>query len=58
MKSIFTSLGANETRYDAEIHYTKFKGFVVKVMVFLFPSFFKKQVQKWLNNFKIFVEKQ
>lgn len=58
MKSIFTSLSESETRYDAEIHYTKFKGFVVKVMVFLFPSFFKKQVQKWLNNFKLFVEKQ
>ncbi len=58
MKSTFTIIDPNETRYDAEIHYTKFKGAVVKIMAFLFPSFFKKQVQKWLNNFKIFVEKQ
>jgi hypothetical protein len=58
MKSIFTVLGPNETRYDAEIDYTKFKGVIVKIMVFLFPSFFKKQVQKWLTNFKHFVEKQ
>lgn len=58
MKSTFTVVSPNETRYDAEIHYTKFKGIVVKIMAFLFPSFFKKQVQKWLNNFKTFVEKQ
>lgn len=58
MRSTFTSINDNETRYDAEIDYTKFKGFIVKVMAFLFPSFFKKQVQKWLINFKKFVEAQ
>lgn len=58
MKSTFTAISDTETRYDAEIHYTKFKGTVVKIMVFLFPSFFKKQVKKWLDNFKVFVEKQ
>ncbi len=58
MKSSFTALGENETRYDAEIHYTKFKGAIVKIMAFLFPSFFKKQVQKWLSNFKTFLESQ
>lgn len=58
MRSTFTELSDTETRYDAEIHYTKFKGAIVKIMAFLFPSFFKKQVQKWLKNFKVFVEKQ
>ena len=58
MRSTFTPLNDNETRYDAEIDYTKFKGTVVKVIVFLFPSFFKKQVQKWLINFKKFLESQ
>tara|TARA_R110002073_G_scaffold145532_2_gene297667 strand:+ start:39461 stop:39901 length:441 start_codon:yes stop_codon:yes gene_type:complete len=58
MRSTFTSINDNETRYDAEIDYTNFKGFIVKVMAFLFPSFFKKQVQKWLINFKKFVEAQ
>lgn len=58
MKSTFIAVSQDETRYDAEIHYTKFKGAIVKVMAFLFPSFFKKQVQKWLTNFKHFVEKQ
>ena len=58
MQSSFIVLDENTTQYDAEIHYTAFRGFVVKVMSFLFPSFFKKQVQKWLTNFKVFVEKQ
>ena len=58
MKSTFTVVSPTETRYDAEIDYTKFKGAIVKIMAFLFPSFFKKQVQKWLTNFKVFVEKQ
>jgi len=57
MRSTFTTLSENETRYDAEIDYTAFRGFMVKVMVFIAPSFFKKQVQKWLQNFKIFIEK-
>jgi len=58
MRNTFTSIDEHTTRYDAEIDYTAFRGFIVKVMVFLFPSFFKKQVQKWLNNFKVFVENQ
>jgi len=57
MKSTFTSLSDNQTRFDAEINYTAFRGFIVNIMVFIAPNFFKKQVQKWLNNFKVFVEK-
>lgn len=58
MKSIFTSLDENQTRYDAEIDYTALRGFMVKLMAFIAPSFFKKQVQKWLNNFKTFLENE
>ena len=58
MESSFIVLDENTTQYDAEIHYTALRGFMVKTMAFLFPSFFKKQVQKWLTNFKVFVEKQ
>ena len=58
MRSTFTALSDQETQYNAEIHYTAFRGFTVKAMVFLFPSLFKKQVQTWLNNFKAFVERQ
>ena len=58
MTSTFISLSDTKTQYNAEINYTSFKGVIVKIMAFLFPIFFKKQVQKWLDNFKVFVEKQ
>lgn len=56
MKSSFTALSEDQTRYEAEIEYTAFRGFVPKAMGFLFPGIFKKQVQKWLDNFKVFAE--
>jgi len=52
----FEALNDNETKYVSEINYTAFRGFMPKAMSFLFPGIFKKQVQKWLNNFKKFVE--
>lgn len=58
MKSTFTAISENQTQYDAEIHYTAFRGFMVKTMAFIAPKFFKKQVDKWLLNFKVFLEKQ
>jgi hypothetical protein len=58
MESTFTLLNENQTRYDADINYTALRGFIIKLMSFLAPSFFKKQVQKWLNNFKIFLENE
>lgn len=58
MQSTFIALDKNTTEYTATIQYTAFKGLIVKTMAIIFPSFFKKQVQKWLNNFKLFVEKQ
>ena len=58
MRSVFSEIDGQKTKYDAEVHYTAFRGFIVKMMVLFFPSVFKKQVQKWLNNFKTFVESQ
>ena len=58
MKTSFTEVDTNTTTMTSEIHYTAFRGFVVKVMAFLFPSFFKKQVQQWLTNLKTFAEQQ
>ena len=56
MKCQFISINDKQTRYISEIEYTAFRGFVPKVMATLFPGIFKKQVQKWLDNFKVFVE--
>ena len=58
MKNRFTPLGAGQTRYDAEIEYTQFIGFIPKMMALLMPRVFRKQVQKRLDRFKAFVESQ
>ncbi|MEK6155032.1 SRPBCC family protein [Flavobacteriaceae bacterium 3-367] len=57
MECRFVSLSDSRTRYESEIEYTAFRGFVPRAMAFLFPGMFKKQVQKWLDNFKTFAEK-
>ena len=52
----FESLNENTTRYNSEINYTAFRGFIPKTMALFFPNVFKKQVSKWLVNFKNFAE--
>ena len=56
MVNRFKSLGPNKTRWDAELHYTKLNGLMIKMMAFLMPGMFKKQTQKWLDQFKVFAE--
>lgn len=53
----FKVLGQNKTQYISEVEYTKFNGFMIKLMAKLFPSKFKAQSQKWMNQFKAFAEK-
>jgi uncharacterized membrane protein len=57
MSNRFTSLSENSTRYIADIEYIKFNGFKVKMMATLFPGMFRRQVQKWLDQFKEFCER-
>ena len=52
----FTSTENNGTLWTAEINYTRLKGLFPRVMAALFPGMFKKQTQKWLDNFKLFAE--
>lgn len=56
MVSKFEAIDNNVTKFSANIEYTKFNGFVIKVMAKLFPGMFKKQVGKWLQKFKAYVE--
>lgn len=53
----FEELSENTTRYTSEVEYTKFNGFMPKMMAKLFPGMFKKQSQKWMDQFKQFAEK-
>lgn len=58
MSNRFTSLDENKTKWVVEIEYTKFIGFIPRIMALLMPGIFKKQVQKWLDQFKVFAEKE
>jgi len=58
MRSKFTALNENETKLTTEIEYTEFRGFFIKLIAKLFPNMFKKQVAKWLINFKKYTENQ
>ncbi len=44
------------TTWTSRVHYTEMKGFMVKLMTRLMPGMFKKQVQKWMDQFKVFAE--
>ena len=56
MNSTFEAISDKETKFSSEIEYIKFNGFAIKVMAKLFPGMFKKQVNKWLKRFKVYVE--
>lgn len=56
MRSTFVAIDAHTTIWKAEIHYTQFNGFAIKIFGFFGKRIFKKQTQKWLDNFKAFVE--
>lgn len=58
MSNLFFERGENRTTWEAHIHYTWFKGFMIKLFVWLSPGTFKKQTQKWLDQFKAFAEAQ
>ena len=58
MKNTFEEVNASTTRYTVEIEYTKFVGFMPKLMAKLFPSIFKNGTKKMADDFKKFVESQ
>jgi uncharacterized membrane protein len=58
MSNRFTAPSEGKTRWEANIEYTQFNGFMPKVMAKLFPGMFKKQTQKWLDQFKTFAENE
>jgi len=58
MKCQFTVLDRNRTRYDYEYEYVRMEWFMPKLIAILFPSVYRKQGEKWMQQFKEFVEKQ
>lgn len=44
------------TRFECDVEYTKFKGLMIKLIATFFPGMFKKQSQKWFDQFKAHAE--
>ena len=55
-KVSFEIISPEKTLVRTEVEYTEFKSFIAKVMAILFPRLFKKQSQKWLDQFKLLAE--
>jgi len=54
----FRSIDENTTEYIAEVEYIKFNGIIPELMSLVFPGMFRKQNQKWLDQFKKFAESE
>jgi hypothetical protein len=52
----FKPVNGGKTEISVDIIYTKFIGFIPKLMALVMPGIFKKQTQKMINNFKAFAE--
>jgi hypothetical protein len=58
MKNYFTELTPKKTGWDAELDYTIKKGLMLRVMAAVAPGMFRKQSQKWMDNFKKWAEEK
>jgi len=58
MRNSFTTINNGQTLWESHIEYAKFKKLMPNIMAWLMPGMFKKQTQKWLDNFKFFAEKE
>lgn len=58
MKTSFIAIDKNTTKYVTEVEYVVFRGFIPKVLGLFFKGMFRKQGEKWMMNFKNFVEEQ
>jgi len=52
----FVPLDENKIRYDYEFEYTRINWVMPRLMAILFPSMYRKQGEKWMRQFKEFVE--
>ena len=56
MTTTFNIISDEVTKMESEIEYIEFRHLIPRLMSWLMPGMFKKQVQKWMNNFKAFAE--
>jgi hypothetical protein len=57
MTSRFVELDNGQaTRFICEVEYTRFNGIMPRIIAFFFPGMFRKQAQKWFDQFKAHAE--
>lgn len=56
MKCVFTALDAQRTRYEYYVAYTRIDWIMPRLFSILFPSMYTKPGERWMKNFKTFVE--
>ena len=56
MLATFESIDSNSTRFNYEFDYVRISWIMPRLMFTLFPGMFRKQGEKWMNQFKDFVE--
>ena len=52
----FESIAEDKTEIITEVEYFAFHKFLPRMLAFLFPGMYRKQSQKWLDQFKTFAE--
>ena len=58
MTSRFSEIdGGSGTRFECEVEHTKFNGLMPRLIAWLFPGMFRKQAQKWFDQFKAYAER-
>ena len=58
MKCTFVEIDTKRTRYEYEFEYTRISWIMPKLIAILFPGIYRRQGEKWMRQFKEFVEKQ
>ncbi len=57
MKCTFTALTDKVTQYQTDVKYTRINWIMPRLIAILFPSMYRKPGERWMRNFKVFVEK-
>ena len=58
MKCRFIAIDEFSTRYEYEYEYTRINWVMPRLMSILFPSMYRKPAEKWIGQFKTYIEKQ
>jgi len=54
----FEEIDENRTQWTADVEYTEIHSFMMKIITKIFPGMFKRQTQKWMDQFKALVESE